>query len=224
VTPGSSAAWRNRVENDDAKESYISNFGQDNYMPQGNGNLFAAAYWFDTIFEMRFPLIEPSGRSMRTLTFAMTLTMMLLVTVSSAQADWWKDVNPFRPITPNWGPLIPHPKSLKEIFHPGCWGHPQDDCGAPTTSQSSNSPSPTYPEPKYPYYVIDRYQCRDNLTNGPLPDATVTTRGASCELADYAQPYYTRAYDPCTYRGDTLYTEWEDTERGIQGDLCWGWK
>jgi hypothetical protein len=44
--------------------------------------------------------------------------------VATATADWWEDKNPFRPLTPNWGPLIPHPTNPIELF-PICWGRPE---------------------------------------------------------------------------------------------------
>jgi hypothetical protein len=48
---------------------------------------------------------------MRALLSTAMLIAMSLIVVPSAEADWWSDHNPFRPITPHWGPLIPHPQS-----------------------------------------------------------------------------------------------------------------
>ena len=55
----------------------------------------------------------------------MLLVASLLMYAEAASADFWKDINPFRQITPNWGPLVPKPQGPGEVLPP-CWGQPQN--------------------------------------------------------------------------------------------------
>jgi hypothetical protein len=52
------------------------------------------------------------------------IAVLISLLAQPASADFWKDINPLRPITPNWGPLIPRPKTPGEVLPP-CWGSPQ---------------------------------------------------------------------------------------------------
>jgi hypothetical protein len=151
------------------------------------------------------------------------IVLFLFVVVPTAHADWWKDHNPFRPLTPNWGYGIPRPHGGIELF-PMCWGSPQS-CRDGSSRQSEQSPRWDPPRPNYPYIVTYRYQCRD--TSDPARDrghCEKTTKDASCQEAAYEQPFYNRSLpDPCkTCEGDDT-KFWDGTAEDQTWGVCFGW-
>jgi hypothetical protein len=129
--------------------------------------------------------------------------------VSQAHADFWSEH------------FAIHPQSWQELF-PYCIGAPQQ-----CRPQSNPPPAPTYipPQVPAPYYVIYRYVCRGITDNSDQGSCDVTTRAQSCQAAAAAQPYNTRAYDPCKNCISNVYDNtryWADTTT-IQGGPCQGW-
>jgi hypothetical protein len=139
-------------------------------------------------------------------------------TTKEARADWWSDHNPLRQVTPNWGPLIPHPRTGPELAPP-CWGNPQN-CRDPNTGGSLPSQYPAPPNASYS--VTHRYICSDNST------CDISTSGSSCQEAASNQNNAVQedGGDPCQHCGvNAVYTPYRNLIRteSITGGACQGW-
>jgi hypothetical protein len=144
--------------------------------------------------------------------------------MSSAHADFWKDVNPLRELTPNWGPLIPQPKSINEL-NPTCVGAPQD-CRALGKKERKTHTFPQIKASKN-LYVARRYYCHSTSTHQEVGTCDVTSRFAnSCEEAQAAIQSHVDEIggDPCKQcadvRDNTKY--WSGRAENIQGGPCTG--
>lgn len=139
--------------------------------------------------------------------------------ITEARGDWWSDHNPLKQITPNWGPLIPHPQSGGEIIPP-CWGSPQT-CRGSSAGNGVRGIAPGA-APGLNFSVTHRYNCSDQSS------CDVTSYGPSCQQAANNQVGAVQqdGGDPCRHCGPTadwtLYRSWVSTENITGGD-CQGW-